>query len=244
MEGFETPPVIMMPHGQPWYDRNISACGYRGIQDLLAYRIKPDFPVPHTMERLLQRTAQRITVRPLQRKRLVEELETMRAIFNDAWADNWGFIPFTHKEFQQLGQALRFIVDDDFIQIALVDHEPVAMIVMLPNLNELTRDLHGRLFPTGFLKLLWRLKGGGAYPRWGRVALMGVRRSHQHSILGAALALRIIHALREPALRRGLEQVELSWILEQNRPMRDIIEAIGGIAYKRYRIYERSLEQV
>ena len=81
-------------------------------------------------------------------------------------------------------------------------------------------------------------------PRWGRVALMGVRRSHQHSILGAALALRIIHALREPALRRGLEQVELSWILEQNRPMRDIIEAIGGIAYKRYRIYERSLEQV
>ncbi len=243
VEGFETPPVIMMPHGRHWYDQRISRCGYRGIQDLLAYRIKPDFPVPQTMERLLQRTARRITIRPLQRNRLTEELETMRAIFNDAWADNWGFIPFTQKEFQQLGQALRFIVDDDFIQMALVDREPASMIVMLPNLNEVIRDLHGRLFPTGLLKLLWRLKGGGAYPRWGRVALMGVRRIHQHSILGAALALRAIHTLREPALRRGLEQVELSWILEQNRPMRDIIEAIGGIAYKRYRIYERALEQ-
>ena len=243
VDGFETPPVIMMPHGRPYYDQHIAHCGYRGIQDLLAYRIEPDFPVPHTMERLLQRTARRIVTRPLQRHRLNEELETMRTIFNDAWADNWGFIPFTQKEFQQLGQVLRFIVDDDFIQMALLDDEPVGMIVMLPNLNEASADLHGRLFPTGFLKLLWRLKGGGAYPRWGRVALMGVRRSHQHSILGAAIALRAIHALREPALRRGLQQVELSWILEQNRPMRDIIEAIGGVAYKRYRLYERILEQ-
>jgi GNAT superfamily N-acetyltransferase len=242
VEGFETPPVIMMPHGRPWYDRHITACGYQGIQDLLAYRIRPDFPIPPPMERLLRRTAQRITVRPLQRTRLKEELETMRAIFNDAWAGNWGYIPFTPREFQQLGQALRFIVDDAFVQVALVDNEPAAMIVMLPNLNEIIKDLDGRLFPTGLFKLLWRLKGGGTYPRWGRVALMGVRRIHQHSLLGAALALRLIHALRKPALQRGLVQVELSWILEQNRPMRDIIEAIGGIAYKRYRIYEHGME--
>jgi len=136
---------------------------------------------------------------------------------------------------------LRFLVDDDLIQIAEVDGRPAAMIVTLPNVNEVIRDLNGRLFPLGWLKVLWRLKV--AYPKTARIALMGVRRAYQDSLLGAALACMVIEAVRVAGVKRGIQRGELSWILEDNVAMRNIIEALGGVAYKRYRIYGRELSQ-
>jgi hypothetical protein len=113
------------------------------------------------------------------------------------------------------------------------------MIVALPNINEIIRDLNGRLLPFGWLKLLWRLKV--RYPTTARVPLMGVRREYQHTRLGPALAFMVIDAVRQGLIRRGIRDVELSWILEDNDGMRNIIETIGGSAYKRYRIYEKDL---
>jgi hypothetical protein len=163
----------------------------------------------------------------------------MRDVFNDAWANNWGFVPFTQREFRAIGRELLLIVDDDFITIAEVDDEPAAFIVMLPNLNEAIRDLNGRLFPFGWLKLLWRLKV--RYPCTGRVPLMGVRQKYQHIRLGPGLAFAVIDAARRASLRRGMTRVELSWILESNKGMCNIIEAIGGSVNKRYRVYEKLL---
>jgi hypothetical protein len=114
------------------------------------------------------------------------------------------------------------------------------MIVVLPNLNEVMRDLDGRLLPFGWLKLLWGLKV--AYPKTVRVLLMGVRQRYQNSLLGAALALMLIEAVRTCGLKRSIKEAELSWILEDNMGMRNIIESIGGVAYKRYRIYGRDLK--
>jgi hypothetical protein len=113
------------------------------------------------------------------------------------------------------------------------------MIVVLPNINEIIRDLNGRLLPFGWLRLLWRLKV--RYPTTARIPLMGVRREYQHTPLGPALAFLVIDAVRQGVARRGIREVEMSWILEDNDGMRNIIETLGGSAYKRYRIYEKNL---
>jgi hypothetical protein len=115
------------------------------------------------------------------------------------------------------------------------------MIVLLPNINEAIKDLNGRLFPLGWLKLLWRLKV--SFPRTGRVPLMGVRRCFHNSLLGAALALNLIDAVRSAGAKKGMKEAELSWILEDNAGMRNILESIGGVAYKRYRFYEKKLSR-
>ena len=179
-------------------------------------------------------------VRPLRRSDLKGELHILRDIFNDAWSQNWGFLPFTEEEFQEIGHLLTALVDDHFVQIAELDQTPVAMIVALPNINEAIRDLNGRLLPFGWAKLLWRLKV--KHPRTARVALMGVRKHLQHTRLGPGLAFLVIDAVRQALIRRGVTEVEMSWILEGNAAMRNIIETIGGEAYKRYSIYSKRLE--
>lgn len=241
VEGFDTPPVFMMGHARPYYGRRIEQCGYRKAKDALAYMVAPNFEAPQIMRRLVAASAHRVRVRPLDRKRFGDEISLLRDIFNDAWAENWGFVPFTAAEFSDLGRGLRFLVGPDLIQIAEVDGEAAAFIVALPNVNEAIRGLGGRLFPTGWLKLLWRLKV--RYPGTARVPLMGVRRRFQRTRLGPGLAFLVIDAVRAQLHRRGAKQIELSWILEDNAGMRSIIESIGGRAYKRYRVYERQLNE-
>jgi GNAT superfamily N-acetyltransferase len=239
IEGFNTSPVFMMGHALPYYSKHIEKSGYQKAVDTFAYMIAPDFEAPSIMQRLVAASANRVHVRPIDRKRFDEEISLLRDIFNDAWAENWGFVPFTVEEFQELGNNLRFLVDSDLIQIAEVDGEGAAFIVALPNINEAIKGLNGKLFPFGWLKLLWRLKV--SYPNTARVPLMGVRRKFQSTRLGPSLAFQVIDAVRKRLTSLGAKQIELSWILEDNAGMRNIIESIGGIAYKRYRVYERNL---
>jgi hypothetical protein len=240
VEGFATPPMFMMGHARPYYGARVEQCGYRKAVDTLAYTITPEFEASPTMRRLVAAAASRVRVRPLDRGRFAAEIALLRDIFNDAWADNWGFVPFTEAEFHELGRSLRLLVDPQMIQIAEVDGEAAAFMVVIPNINEALAGLHGRLFPTGWAKLLWRLKL--RFPTTARVPLMGVRRRYQRTRLGPALAFLVIDAARPPTRRRGVREVELSWILEDNAGMRSIIESIGGRAYKRYRVYERTLD--
>ena len=239
VEGFDTPPYVMMGHARPWYGAYIEARGYRPAKDLLAYEIHPAFDTPPVMARLLSKTRRQATVRRLDRRRLGEELEILRDIFNDAWSGNWGFVPFTSAEFHEIGRILALLVDQDFIKIAEIDGEPVAFMVALPNINEVIADLDGRLLPLGWAKLLWRLKV--RHPRTARIPLMGVRRRFHNSYLGPGLAFLVIEEVRQGLIRRGIENVEMSWILEDNEGMRNIIETIGGRLTKRYRIYEKDL---
>ena len=163
----------------------------------------------------------------------------MRDIFNDAWSGNWGFVPFTAEEFDETAKALTMLLPDDYIQFAEIEGRPVAFITAFPNINEMIGDLRGRLLPFGWAKLLWRLKVRGA--RSARVALMGVRKEHQFSRLGPTLAFLVIDAVRKAMQARGVTDVEMGWILEDNDGMRHIIEAIGSSVHKRYRIYQKPL---
>ncbi|MBZ0168711.1 MAG: hypothetical protein K8F29_04615 [Kofleriaceae bacterium] len=240
VEGYDTPPMIMMGHARPYYADRIAAEGYQRSKDLLAYRVTTDFTPPALMRAAVNKAAGCVRIRPLRRPSMNEELRILKEIFEDAWSANWGFIPFTEEEFRHLGHSLRLLVDDEGVQIAEVDGIPAGMIIALPNLNEAIRDLHGRLLPFGWLKLLWRLKV--KRPTTARVALMGIRKYFQRSALGTALAFMLIDAVRGYGIRRGIREVELSWILEDNMRMRDMLAIIGGVPYKRYRIYEKALQ--
>jgi hypothetical protein len=229
VEGFETPPVVMMGHALPYYAERIEENGYRKEKDLLAYMLDAEFAHPPAMQAIMVRAKKRVKTRSLRKSDFKEELKLIRDIFNDAWSQNWGFIPFTDPEFQHLGKDLKMLVADDLIAIAELDGEPAAFGVVLPNINEIIRDLNGRLLPFGWLKLLWRLKV--KYPKTARVPLFG-----------AALAFSVITAVQSPVVKHGIKQLELSWILEDNKGMRNIVEAISGRAYKTYRIYGKNLK--
>lgn len=239
VEGFDTPPVFMMGHAKPYYQQRIEKYGYVKAVDTFAYMIAPDFEAPSVMQRLLKKNQARINIRPINKKKYNQEITLLRDIFNDAWTENWGFLPFTEAEFDELGKNLRFLIDAEFIQIAEVDKEPAAFIVTVPNLNEAIKDLNGKLFPTGLIKLLWRLKV--KYPKSARVPLLGVKKKWQNTRLGPLLAFLMIDTERKKLIARGVTDIELSWILEDNTGMRAIIKSIGGREYKRYRVYERQL---
>ena len=239
VDGFDTPPMIMMPHNHRWYAELLEQQGYAGERDMYAYRINPDFTVPRVMQSLADRFGKSVRLRGLNRKNFKQEMEILRDIFNDAWSDNWGFVPFTREEFAELGTSLRLFVPDDFIRIAEYQGKPVAFIVILPNLNEVLRDLDGSLFPSGLFKLINALRKRRI--RTARIPLMGVRKELQNTPLGMALALLVIHNLKQPVISRGIEVVEMSWILEENQGMRSILERLGSKLYKTYRIYRKQL---
>jgi hypothetical protein len=239
VDGFSTPPYFLMGHALPWYGAAVEAQGYTPVRDLLAYHVRPDFEAPRVMLKLAQRVSDRVKVRSVRRKHLGEDAAIMLDIFNDAWQDNWGFVPLAAAEWEDTVSTLSKLMPDDYIQIAEYDGEPVAFIVALPNLNEAARDLKGKLLPFGWAKLLWRLKV--RHPKTARVPLMGVRQSFQHSRMGPTLAFMVVDAVRKALHARGVRDVEMGWILEDNDGMRNIIETIGGEAYKRYRVYQKEL---
>ncbi len=240
VKGFEYPPMIMMGHARPYYGQRTEDNLYDKAQDLLAYKIRIDFSLPPGVIRFLKKAKASVRIRSLRRLSFKEDLSIIKEIFDEAWSDNWGYVPFTDVEFSELGQQLKLLVPDDFVKIAEIQDEPVAMLVAFPNIHEVIQDLNGRLLPFGWLKALWRLKV--SYPQTGRVALMGIRKRFQSTPMGAALAYRLIEAVRQGGVRKGIQQVELSWILEDNKAMRHILESLGAEPYKTYRIYEKVLQ--
>ncbi|MEQ8900703.1 MAG: N-acetyltransferase [Roseovarius sp.] len=239
VDNFDDPPFIMMGHAPRYYSGRVEEQGFETVKDLLTYKVRPDFVAPDVMQKLATRASRTVKIRTLDRKNKAADFEAMRDMFNDAWSDNWGFVPFTHAEFEETAKVLSLLLPDDFIQIAEIEGRPVAFITAFPNINELIGDLRGRLLPFGWAKLLWRIKVRGA--RSARVALMGVRKEYQYSRLGPTLAFLVIDAVRKAMVKRNVTSAEMGWVLEDNDGMRHIIEAVGSTIYKRYRVYQKTL---
>ena len=241
IDGFDSPPFVMTSHSAPYYGAAIEGCGYRPAQELLAYQVDIDtYTIPAMMKSLIRRSAGRVKVRPLDRKNMDADFVVMRDIFNDAWQENWNFVPFTQEEFAVVARELLMVVPDNFFQIAEIDGEAAAFIVLLPDLNSVIADLNGRLLPFGWAKLLWRLKVG--FPKKCRVPLMGVRQKFQNTVFGPTMAYMLIEQVIDVGIAKGGECVEMSWILEQNKGTRNIIEKFGGKITKRYHMYEKALD--
>lgn len=239
VEGSDTPPMLMMNHAPPHYARLLELAGYAKARDLLAYHTPVEARLPPQGARLLARLDGRVRIRAIRWDRYREEIGTIIDIFNDAWGENWGFVPFTDARLDHLARSMKPVLLKDLVVIAEVDGEPAGMMVALPNVNEAIADLGGRLFPFGWAKLLWRLKAGRL--RTLRVPLMGVRRKYHGTLVGAALMTSMFDTIRARAHARGFREAELSWVLEDNRPMRHIAERMGARVYKRYRLYEKAL---
>ena len=159
VDGFETPPYLLMGHARPYYAMHMEKNGFHKQKDLLAYRVAvDDFTLTPAMQAVTKRAKKRVKIRSLRKTNFDEDLQNIGDIFNDAWSQNWGFIPFTPKEFKQLGKEFKMVLKFEMVKIAEIDGRPAAFMVMVPNINETIRDLNGRLMPFGWLKLLWRLK--------------------------------------------------------------------------------------
>ena len=241
VEGFDSLPMLMMPFHLPYNAPQIEANGYRKVKDVLAYHLDMDEYKPLGSKRLLERAVSEtgVVVRNIDMKRFQAEIETVIEIFNDAWSENWGMVPFTEKEMAAAAKGLKLLIDPKMVVIAELNGEAAGMMVCLPNLLEAARDLDGKLLPFGLPKLLYRLKMNTV--RSGRIPLMGIRRKHHGTVLGATLLPLMFAKLRPRLAERRLERLEMSWILEDNTAMRRVLEGLGGKVYKKHRVFEKAL---
>jgi GNAT superfamily N-acetyltransferase len=242
VKGFDHPPTVMMGHNSPRYEAWVEKEGYQGVKDLFTYELDVRQDFPPLVQRIVAMGEKnpRIRIRKVDKKKFDEEAALLLGILNDAWSDNWGFIPLTEAEIAYAGKKLKPIVFEDLIRVAELDGEPVAFMMTLPDLNLLTRDLGGKLFPLGWAKLLWRLNK--AHFPGARVPLMGVARKLHGTRMASQLAFMLIEYIRRAGVSRyGMERGEIGWILESNGPMISIAEAIDSKVNRVYRIYEKAL---
>ena len=207
VDGFDTPPMLLMGHDKPYAAARLEEQGLVKEKDVLAYIYDITTDLPAGARRLLNRPLPaKITVRRLDLKRYNEEIRTVTDIFNDAWRDNWGFVPLTETETEFLAKSLKPLLIPRLTSIVERDGVPVGFLVALPNLNEAIHDLGGKLLPLGFAKLLWRLKVAGV--KTARVPLMGIRRSVAHDMIGSLLPFLMIDMVRTEAVTMGFRQIE------------------------------------
>jgi hypothetical protein len=241
VEGFNYAPNVLMPHHLPYYAGHLERLGYTKTKDVIAYLLDDKGVLPKPMLRAYDRAmaSKSISVRPISKRNLARDIEIILSIHSDAWSGNWGFVPFTGEELKALGDNLKWLVREEYVAIASLNGEPAAMGVTLPNVNDWIKDLNGSIAPFGWARLLWKLSA--TVPRSVRMVLMGVRRQYHGTLAGSSLALSVIETLRRYHIKRGTTSGELSWILEDNWPMRHIIENLGALPYKTYRVFEKRI---
>ena len=237
IEGFDDPPLFMMPYNKPYYEELITAEGYQKAKDLHAYWAdiyydeKPKMALRYA-ERLA-RKLRHIVIRKINMRKFEEELKKFQLVYNEAWMENWGFVPMTDEEVHFMAKRLRPLVVPDLAVIAEEEGEPVGVALVIPDYNFVFKKMKGSLFPFGIIKFfLYR----GQISRV-RLLILGVRKKWRYKGIEH---LMVANLLRQ-AMKKGYTGGELSWILEDNKPIIAIIERFGGKLYKRYRIYEKKI---
>ncbi len=243
VKGHDHAPMVMMGHNLAVYERWIEAAGYAVAKRLLTYRLDE---VRHGFPPLIERIVAsgeknaRITIRPMDKSHLAREVGIVVSILNDAWSNNWGFVPFTQSEVEYSAKKLAPMIIEGANMVAEYDGEPVAFMLSLPDVNVLLKGMGGRLFPFNWARLLWWLR----HPQSAgfRVPLMGVVTRLQNSRLASQLAFMMIEHIRRYAVaHHGARQAEVGWILEDNQGMVAIAEAIDSYVNREYRIYSKDL---
>jgi hypothetical protein len=242
IEGHDHPPTIMMGYSAAHYPAWIESAGHVGVQDMFTYALVIDQGFPELTNRIVAmgERSGRINIRRVNKSRFAQEVELVLGILNDAWSDNWGFVPFTEAEKAYAGKKLMPLIFEDLIRVAEVDGEPVAFMMTVPDVNEKLIGFGGSLFPFNWAKLLWWLRAPKV--RTMRVPLMGVLKKLQATRMASQLAFMLIEYIRRDAVVKfGATHGEFGWVLASNGPMRSVGEAVGGTVNKVYRVYEKAL---
>jgi hypothetical protein len=242
IEGFAEPPTAMMGHHRLEYRAWIEAAGYEKAKDLVTYELD----IRNWHDPLIQRLIEagernpKVRIRKVDKSRFAQEAELVLNLLNDAWSNNWGYVPLTESEIAYAGKKLKPIIFNDLVRVAEYEGEPVAFMLTIPDINELIRDLNGELFPFNWAKLLWRLRKPRT--RRLRVPLMGVAKKLHGSRLASQLAFMMIEFTRRDAVTKfGATHGEFGWILEDNKGMLSIAQLPGASVNHRYRVYEKAL---
>lgn len=241
IDGFEHPPVLMMPHSTRYQAGLIESYGYEKVQDLYAWKYVVAEPPPRAAKAHADMMAlPEVRFRSVDKSRMRQEVDTLVEIFNDAWSENWGFVPATEAEVAKMAQDFKLLLDPDLAFFAEVEGREVGMVVCIPNLNEAARDLNGKLFPFGWAKLLYRLKVKGTSSA--RLVLLGLRKDMRAKKRYGALSTAMYAELAYRGMKKPqYKWAELSWTLEDNRPINLGIKAMRAQIYKTYRVYEKAL---
>lgn len=242
IQGHDHAPTVMMGHHKPEYRAWIEQAGFAPVKQLLTYELKIDQPFPPLVQRIVAmgEKSDRIVIRRVDKSKFDREAEIILSILNDAWADNWGFVPLTQPEIDDVGKKLKPIVFEDLIRIAELDGEPVAFMITLPDLNEAIAPLNGNLLPFGWLKLLLWLRKPQV--RTMRVPLMGVLKRLQGSRMASQLAFMMIEYIRRDAITKfGATRGEIGWVLDDNQGMNAIATTIESRVNRIYQVYAKSL---
>ena len=235
VDGFDHYPSIMMPYSKTYYDELIKGQGFEKAMDLYAYRVDQDSLHKERFERaqkMLKRRISGLNIRQIDLKNIDPEIKIVGEIYNKAWAHNWGFLPHREKDFKQLADDPKMVLDPEVAAIAEIDGEPIGFTVSLPDYNQVFRKMDGRMLPTGIFKFLYYRKKINAC----RTALMGVVPEHQGKGIDALL--------NNFTILNGWDNYyssEMSWILESNVNMIRIAERSGAYHEKTYRLYEKEL---
>ncbi len=235
VEGFDSPPMIMMSYNPPYYLNLIEGFGFEKAKDLLAYEITDEVQVPERLERTVQwiKKRKKITIRPLVKKHIHQEIQRVKEIYNSAWEKNWGFVPMTDREIDYMAQELIQIIDPDLLLFAEIEEEPVAFILALPDFYVALKHANGRLFPFGLLKILWHSRKIDT----ARVLAFGIKKEYRQQGIDALM----YYEAYKRGVAKGYRRGEMSWILEDNTLMNRGIKNMGATLYKRYRIYDYPL---
>lgn len=242
VKGQDHSPTIMMGHHPARYRGWIESAGFAAAKSLVTYELDITVPFPPLIQRIISSGEKnpRITVRPIDKNHWSQEIETVLAILNDAWSDNWGFVPFTPAEIAYAGKKMKPIIHPELNMIAELDGVPVAFMMTLPDVNGVLKRIDGKLLPFGWVRMLrWLRKPMTADMR---VPLMGVKRELQNSRLASQLAFMLIEKIRLNAnqvfqSKRG----EIGWILDDNQGMIAIADAINSEVNREYLIYHKAL---
>ena len=244
IQGHDSPPTVMMGYHDAKYQSWIEAAGHKQTEDLLNMDITIFDRLPELINRVVAmgEKSGKIHIRRVNKRKFEKEAALILGILNDAWSDNWGFVPFTPAEVAYAGKKLKPIVFNDLIRIAEIDGEPVAFMMTIPDLNEKLIKYNGTLWPFNWAKLLWWLNVGTPKVTTMRVPLMGVVKKLQSTRTASQLAFMMVEYIRRDATTKfGATRGDFGWVLASNGPMVSVGEAVGGRVAKVYRIYEKAL---
>ena len=236
VEGFDYPPVLMMPYNPPYYSRLVESCGFAKEKDLLAFLIDGDYRLPEWMDSMAGRIARKkgIHIRLIRPKDYDAEFALIREIYNDSWSANWGFVPLSDEEMRDIQKSVKSFADPDLAFFIYCEDEPAAVCVIFPDINPLLKRLNGRIGLLGLLKaLLYSRKINGL-----RLLMFGVKEKYRQ--LGVPM-LAFHHIYEVVRKKRKYQYLEMGWTLEENEAVNTLAVEASARPYKRYRIFRKSL---